>query len=78
MLLVKSNDLGTAEECLGMSVMIDPTLPVANYYLSLVHIQMRDYQTAESDLLYENDITPRHEAVLYQLGRSFEMELANI
>lgn len=69
----KLNDMASAEEYLQRALMLDTTLPALNYYLSLVHFQSKDYNTAESDLLYEGDNNPENDVVQYQLGRTSAM-----
>ncbi len=75
-LLLKVGDLNASEQYLQRALTIDPSLPSANYYLSLVHYQMKDYATAESDLFYERDINPDNEVCLLQLGIYLDIHVA--
>jgi len=61
--------LNGAEASFQHVLMVDPLTPLANYYLSLVHFQMKDYTTSESDLFYEIDNNKNLDAAYYQLGR---------
>lgn len=68
--LIKGNEWEKARGCLEEALTIDPSLPVANYYLSLIRFMRKDFETALSDLKYEQDNNSRHTApVLYQLAR---------
>lgn len=69
MILLKLNQLEPAEQFFNAALSIDPSMATVNFYLSLVHMQSKQYQTVESDLLYEKDNSPRSDAVYYQLGK---------
>jgi hypothetical protein len=49
--------------------MIDPSQPLVNYYLSLVHIHVKELETADSDLHYEMDNNFLSDAALFQFGK---------
>ena len=65
----KAQDIANAEEYFQRSLMMDPSQPLVNYYLSLVHIHVKDLETADSDLHYEQDNNRLSDAVLYQFGK---------
>ena len=48
------NAIQTLQRCL----VINPTIPFANYLLMQIHFQLRKYQEAETDALYELDNNP--------------------
>lgn len=67
---LKMNSFDESANCFEQALVIDSSLPVANYYLSVVHFVKKDYGTAESDLHYEKENNFRNLApVFYQLGR---------
>ena len=42
---------------------------MTNFYLSFVHDNLNDIQSAESDIFYEKDNSPNFHGVFYQLGK---------
>lgn len=67
--LLKLGDMAGAEEHFQRALMLDSSLPAVNYYLSLVHLHLKDYETTDSDLHYELDNNPLTDQVYYQFGR---------
>lgn len=46
MILFKIGKYNEAEQILQESILLDPKFPLCNYYLSLVHFQMKDLETS--------------------------------
>jgi Tfp pilus assembly protein PilF len=68
LIMLKQGDTTGAEDYFQRALMNDASVPLMNYYLSLVHFQVQELDLADSDLHYELDLYPLNDAALYQLG----------